>query len=176
MFASACPHQMQVHPELLTKALLQHMQERGGSLQLAALTGVEAEGGRVKALHVRDSASGEEQTLAADAVVFAMGGWPAAQAEPGRELLCSMHWQMGRVLPVVVACRAHPLQVQTADCRLLCLLVLPFPHPTGAWSSQLASWLPASCPDVYSGLKVHSIVLADPQQRTTADALFLAYR
>ncbi|KAI7843995.1 hypothetical protein COHA_002533 [Chlorella ohadii] len=108
----------QVHPELLTKALLQHMQERGGSLQLAAVTGVEAEGGRVKALHVRDSASGEEQTLAADAVVFAMG----------------------------------------------------------AWSSQLASWLPASCPDVYSGLKVHSIVLADPQQRTTADALFLAFR
>ncbi|PRW56176.1 oxidoreductase TDA3 [Chlorella sorokiniana] len=108
----------QVHPELLTKALLQRMQERGGALQLAAVTGVESEGGRLTAVRVQDRGSGEERTLPADAVVFAMG----------------------------------------------------------AWSSQLASWLPASCPDVYSGLKVHSIVLADPQQRTTADALFLAYR
>lgn len=58
-------------------------------------------------------------------------------------------------------------------CHLLGFLV---PPPPGAWSSQLASWLPDSCPDVYSGLKVHSIVLADPQQHTTADALFLAYR
>lgn len=92
-----------MHPELLTKALLQRMQDSGGSLQLAAVTGVEAEGGCVTALHVRDSSSGEERTLAADAVVFAMGGWPAVQAKPGRELLCSMHRQMGRVLSRVVA-------------------------------------------------------------------------
>lgn len=44
----------------------------------------------------------------------------------------------------------------------------------GAWSSKLQAWLP-QLPDI-SGLKVHSIVVADPQQRTTADALFLAYR
>jgi hypothetical protein len=48
------------------------------------------------------------------------------------------------------------------------------PVPAGAWSSQLRHWLP-QLPEV-SGLKVHSIVLADPQQQTTADALFLAYR
>lgn len=57
-----------------------------------------------------------------------------------------------------------------------CMPFLPCFDLAGAWSSQLASWLPDSCPDVYSGLKVHSIVLADPQQQTTADALFLAYR
>lgn len=63
----------QVHPELLTKALLQRMQERGGTLRLAAVTGVEVAGSRVTALTVRDSASGEEQRMEADAVVFAMG-------------------------------------------------------------------------------------------------------
>ena len=67
------PPTCQVHPELLTKALLQRMQERGGSLQLAAVTGVQAEGGRVTALQVRDSDSGKDRTLPADAVVFAMG-------------------------------------------------------------------------------------------------------
>ena len=46
--------------------------------------------------------------------------------------------------------------------------------PAGAWSSQLREWLP-QLPDI-SGLKVHSIVVADPQQHTTADCLFLAYR
>ncbi|EFN58873.1 hypothetical protein CHLNCDRAFT_140762 [Chlorella variabilis] len=106
----------QVHPELLTKALLRRMEEGGGSLQIAAVTGVVAEGGRVTAVKVRDSGSGEERELQADAVVFAMG----------------------------------------------------------AWSSQLREWLP-QLPDI-SGLKVHSIVVADPQQHTTADCLFLAYR
>lgn len=63
----------QVHPELLTKALLRRMEEGGGSLQIAAVTGVVAEGGRVTAVKVRDSGSGEERELQADAVVFAMG-------------------------------------------------------------------------------------------------------
>lgn len=90
MFACECatdglslpthPPTHQVHPELLTKALLQRMQELGGSLQLAAVTGVQSEGGRVTAVQARDSGSGEERTLPADAVVFAMGacrvhGW-----------------------------------------------------------------------------------------------------
>lgn len=59
------------------------MQQHGGSLQLAAVTGVETAGGRVTALRVRDSASGEERTLPADAVVFAMGEW-ADEGWPGR--------------------------------------------------------------------------------------------
>lgn len=51
----------------------------------------------------------------------------------------------------------------------------PSPRPAGAWTPQLAAWLPqAQLPDV-SGLKVHSIVLQD-NAGTTADALFLAYR
>lgn len=66
---------LQVHPELLTKALLARVEQGGGAVQLAAVTGVEAAGGRVTALTVRDSASGEERRLEADAVVFAMGAW-----------------------------------------------------------------------------------------------------
>lgn len=111
-FAPRC----QVHPELLTKALLQRMQEAGGSLQLAAVAGVEAEGPRVTSVRVRDAASGQERLLRPDAVVFALG----------------------------------------------------------AWSAALRAWLP-QLPEV-SSLKVHSIVLADPERRATADALFLAYR
>lgn len=108
----------QVHPELFTKTLLAKSQEAGGSLQLAAVVGLTAEGGRVSAVRVRDSGTGEEREVQADAVVFAMG----------------------------------------------------------AWSSLLPQWLPQLSGMAVSGLKVHSIVLADPQQRTTADALFLAYR
>ena len=63
----------QVHPELLTKAFLQRAKEAGGSLQLAAVVGLSAEGGKVTAVRVRDSSSGEERELQADAVVFAMG-------------------------------------------------------------------------------------------------------
>ncbi|GAB4820859.1 hypothetical protein N2152v2_007905 [Parachlorella kessleri] len=44
----------------------------------------------------------------------------------------------------------------------------------GAWSRHARAVLP-QLPDV-SGMKVHSIVLADSQGATTADALFLAYR
>lgn len=48
----------------------------------------------------------------------------------------------------------------------------------GAWTSSLLSILPKSAPPPpnVSGLKVHSIVLADAAGVTTADALFLAYR
>ncbi|KAL4857919.1 ATP-binding cassette sub-family G member 2 [Chlorella vulgaris] len=106
----------QVHPELFTNALLQRMQEAGGSVQIAAVTGLVTENDRVTAVKARDSISGEDRILQADAVVFACG----------------------------------------------------------AWSSKLQAWLP-QLPDI-SGLKVHSIVVADPQQRTTGDALFLAYR
>ncbi|PSC72675.1 oxidoreductase TDA3 [Micractinium conductrix] len=125
----------QVHPELLTKALLAAAEAAGGSLQLAAAVGLRlageddsggggggggAEGQRhVAEVRVRDRASGEEREVAADAVVFCMG----------------------------------------------------------AWSAQLRSWLPQLGGLEVSGLKVHSIVLADPPHRpTTADALFLAYR
>ena len=63
----------QVHPELLTKALLQRAQDAGGSLQLAVVVGLSTEGGRVTSVRVRDSSSGEERELQADAVVFALG-------------------------------------------------------------------------------------------------------
>lgn len=108
----------QVHPELLTKALLQRAQDAGGSLQLGSVVGLAVEGGRVTAARVRDADSGEERLVSADVVVFAMG----------------------------------------------------------AWSSQLARWLPQLAGFEVSGLKVHSIVLDDSQQQTTADCLFLAYR
>lgn len=63
----------QVHPELLTRTLLQRAQEGGGSLQIASVTGLVAEDGRVSAVRVRDGTTGEERELQADAVVFAMG-------------------------------------------------------------------------------------------------------
>jgi len=67
---------LKVHPELLTKALLQRAQDAGGSLQLAAVVGLctDAEGGRITGVRVRDTSSGEEREVAADAVVFCMGG------------------------------------------------------------------------------------------------------
>lgn len=68
------PHaHAQVHPELLTKALLRSAEKRGGSLRLAAVTGVDASGGRLAAVTLRDAASGQEERLEADAFVFAMG-------------------------------------------------------------------------------------------------------
>lgn len=108
----------QVHPELLTKALLQRAKDAGGSLQLGSVVGLAAEGDRVTAARVRDRDSGEERDVPADAIVFAMG----------------------------------------------------------AWSTQLAQWLPQLAGFEVSGLKVHSIVLDDSQGQTTADCLFLAYR
>ncbi|KAL4440644.1 hypothetical protein ABPG77_000353 [Micractinium sp. CCAP 211/92] len=108
----------QVHPELLTKALLQQAQHAGGSLQLGSVVGLATEGGRVTAARVQDRDSGAERLVPADAIVFAMG----------------------------------------------------------AWSSQLAQWLPQLAGFEVSGLKVHSIVLDDAQQQTTPDCLFLAYR
>ncbi|KAL4457585.1 hypothetical protein ABPG75_012450 [Micractinium tetrahymenae] len=108
----------QVHPELLTRALLQRAQDAGGSLQLGAVVGLAVEGGRVTGARVRARGSGQERELPADAVVFAMG----------------------------------------------------------AWSSQLAQWLLQLAGFSVSGLKVHSIVLDDSQNRTTPDCLFLAYR
>jgi glycine/D-amino acid oxidase-like deaminating enzyme len=63
----------QVHPELFTNALLQRMQEAGGSVQIAAVTGLVTEGDRVTAVKARDSISGEDRVLQADAVVFACG-------------------------------------------------------------------------------------------------------
>lgn len=62
-----------MHPELLTKALLQRAQDAGGSLQLGSVVGLAAEGGRVTAARVRDRDSGEERDVPADAIVFAMG-------------------------------------------------------------------------------------------------------
>lgn len=176
-----------MHPELLTKALLQKAQERGGSLQLAAVTGVQAAGGRVMAVHVRDSGSGEERTLPADAVVFAMGGlgggWLGAGATGGWEEAGRAAALAGTTQPPLCCCAGPRVLCWPATCPPTCRLplfpcmsFLPCFDLAGAWSSQLASWLPDSCPDVYSGLKVHSIVLADSQQQTTADALFLAYR
>lgn len=79
----------QVHPELLTKALLARVEQAGGAVQLAAVTGVEAAGGRVAALTVRDRASGEERRLQAEAVVFAMGA-PAGPA------VCFAEWAASR--------------------------------------------------------------------------------
>jgi len=51
----------------------------------------------------------------------------------------------------------------------------------GVWSQTLQSILATTNSatlntSIFSGLKVHSMVLADPEQRTSADALFLAYR
>ena len=42
-------------------------------MQAAAVTGVVQEGGRLAAVRVRDSVSGEEREVPADVVVFAMG-------------------------------------------------------------------------------------------------------
>ena len=88
------PSHAQVHPELLTKALLAAAEAAGGSLQLAAavglrLAGEDDSGGggggggaegqrRVAEVRVRDRASGEEREVAADAVVFCMGECPLA--------------------------------------------------------------------------------------------------
>ena len=69
-----CPRSPpQVHPELLTKALLARVEAGGGALQAGAVAGVRAEGGRLATVVVRDSGSGEEREVPADAVVFALG-------------------------------------------------------------------------------------------------------
>lgn len=106
----------QVHPELLTKALLAKAGEAGAALRIAAVVGVEVEGQLVTGLRVRDKESGEESLVTADQYVFCMG----------------------------------------------------------VWSEKLRQWFP-QLPAV-TGQKVHSIVLNDPEHKTTADALFLAYR
>lgn len=64
-----------MHPELLTKALIARVQERGGQLRLARLLGLETEGGRVTGVRIQDQGASpvEETTLKADAVVLAMG-------------------------------------------------------------------------------------------------------
>jgi glycine/D-amino acid oxidase-like deaminating enzyme len=109
---------VQVHPELLTKAMVRHVEEAGGSVVSAAATGIRIKDGKVTGVVIR-TAQGEESTLPADAVVFAMG----------------------------------------------------------AWSPELQRLLPGAeaLPDI-TGLKVHSLVLADPATTTTADALFLSYK
>lgn len=66
----------QVHPELLTKALLAAAEDKGGAVRLAAVVGVEASGRRVTALRLREQGSEEESVLAVEegqTVVFAMG-------------------------------------------------------------------------------------------------------
>lgn len=65
----------QVHPELLTKALIAAVEEAGGQLRLARLVGLEAQGGRVTGVRVADKESGEQDTLPAETVVLAMGEW-----------------------------------------------------------------------------------------------------
>lgn len=150
LLLSPCP---QVHPELLTKALLQRMQDAGGSLQLAAVTAVQAAGGRVTGVTVRDSSSGEERQLTADAYVFAAGeaGWALVGRRFGGI-------SPGACLAVAPRCSSHR----------------PLALPAGAWTTKLQGAVPQL--PMISALKVHSIVLDDPQQKTTADALFLAYR
>lgn len=82
--------------------------------------------------------------------------------------LCIGEYLLAPAVPAGIAKDLMPLMHLFDSCAVLS------PMPVGAWSSQLRQWLP-QLPEV-SGLKVHSIVLADPQQQTTADALFLAYR
>ena len=81
-----------MHPELLTNAFLQRAQDAGGSLQLAAVVGLSTEGGRVTAVRVRDSSSGEERELQADAVVFALGEWCVLRPAAVPLSLLAMHW------------------------------------------------------------------------------------
>ena len=76
----------------------------------------------------------------------------------------------GRVAGVRVRPAAGgPEEVLPADVVVLAL---------GVWSGGLRELLPAAAPPPppVAGLKVHSIVLADPGAVTTPDALFLSYR
>lgn len=122
----------QVHPALLTRALLAAVEAQGGQVrERTRVEGVELSdaGDAVAGVRLRSTGGGAsgsgggggQETIPADAVVFATGVWSG---------------ELENMLPPGVGLRAA----------------------------------------TFSGLKVNSMVLADPGGRATADMLFLAYR
>lgn len=67
----------QVHPELLTKALLKVAEERTGArvMEGTEVIGLVIEEGTLKGVRVKNFESGVERIIPADAVVFALGAW-----------------------------------------------------------------------------------------------------
>jgi glycine/D-amino acid oxidase-like deaminating enzyme len=120
----------QVHPERLTKALLDQVKKKGGTvLEYTEITGVKIneETSSVEGVYIkkRSSTNNNEEIefLPADVVVLALGVWSETLGTILSETPCS-----------------------TLDTS------------------------------IFSGLKVHSMVLDDSEHRISNDALFLAYR
>jgi glycine/D-amino acid oxidase-like deaminating enzyme len=126
----------QVHPERLTKALLEEVIKKGGVVR----EHTEIVGLKVNA-----------ETRAIEGAYIKSTGTTTNNNDGNQEV---------------------EVEFLPADSVILSL---------GVWSQSLQSILATTnCAtlntSIFSGLKVHSMVLADPEQRTSADALFLAYR
>ena len=131
----------QVHPEKLTKALLEEVVKKGGMvMEHCEVVGlkINPETGSVQGVEVK-----RKRTTA-----------KAAGKPKGND-----------------SNEEFEIEFLPADAVVLAL---------GVWSSTLNSILSTTNStldtSIFSGLKVHSMVLADPENKTSADALFLAYR
>jgi glycine/D-amino acid oxidase-like deaminating enzyme len=142
----------QVHPELLTRALLRGAEERGGRLVLAAVTGLELDPGgrRVAGVRVRDSGTHEESVLPAGAVVFCMGEGRAPRKEgrkggrparpPARPSICRPADQPGMppgplAVPDASSATAWCLRCRRVDVQAAAALAANVPgrgRPQGA--------------------------------------------
>ncbi|KAJ9511842.1 hypothetical protein QJQ45_004556 [Haematococcus lacustris] len=134
----------QVHPALLTHALVDSAVERGAKLMTATVTGLQLgpTDNAVTGVHVTSSSAAggvAQQVLAADAVLLAMGPWTDVAAA---------RW--GLPLPRITGTKYHsvvlqpdPLQPQaTADC-----LFTQFEYKSGAHvAAKQACYLP-NAPD-----------------------------
>ncbi len=148
----------QVHPERLTKALLEEVVKKGGAVrEFTEIVGVKIneETRAVEGVYIRNSSTesrnsnNSSSTTAQDAAVGKEKKKQDQREEHGGDV---------EFLP--------------ADSVVLAL---------GVWSQTLHSILSTTKSStlntsIFSGLKVHSMVLADPENHTSADALFLAYR
>jgi glycine/D-amino acid oxidase-like deaminating enzyme len=135
----------QVHPEKLTKALLEEVVKKGGAVrEHTEIVGLKMnpETRAIEGVYIKDRSigpgadssnsnykdrEGKIDFLPADHVVLAMGVWSSS---------------------------LHSILATTTNSSSTSTLNTSF----------------------FSGLKVHSLVLADPEIQTSADALFLAYK
>lgn len=127
----------QVHPERLTKALLEEVIKKGGAVrEHTEIVGLKmnAETRAIEGVYIKST------------------------------IRNSMHINDGH--------KEVEIEFLPADNVILAL---------GVWSQTLQSILATTNAatlntSIFSGLKVHSMVLADPEQKASADALFLTYR